>query len=593
MIIPPLNRNFLLTRLPIKQVPSLAFAFILILAGCKSSGIRKNPDGILPADEFTLEGDPKKKEQVDFLFIEGATQNMQGNPKAAYAQFEEVTKLDAANSAAWYNMAKISFEQQDYREAIRLGKQALTHDKENFWYYALLADAYERLMDHNNAIGVLRELTEKFPEHRESWLNLSEIYRQSGQFDAAIETLDRFAKLVGVYEEILFRKFRIAMVSGNRILASELVSQLIAINPYQADYRRSAYEMHMANGDTSAAFHELQTMLEISPADPFALFTLADHYRRSGKESKSNEYIFRAFESPDVPLASKIEIISGLYPLVSTDPAIEARVKKLAKIILDVHRDDPAAPGAVGEVYLQLQQPDSARIFIRASLAEDATNLQVWAQLLQIDLYMEEFQALEKDAEKAMEYFPDHLSFLYYYGVGNSRNGNDDVAIYSFERIRKIGNDQLLAVQACINLGEIFNRQGKFTAADENMDAALKISPRDPTVLNNYSWYLALRKDRLDEAEGMIKSALQFSPDFAAYLDTYGWVLYQKGDFENAEKQLRKAAVQHEDAEILEHLGDTLNALDRREEAEEYWKKALDKGGKFKLQDKQNQSTDR
>ena len=100
-------------------------------------------------------------------------------------------------------------------------------------------------------------------------------------------------------------------------------------------------------------------------------------------------------------------------------------------------------------------------------------------------------------------------------------------------------------------------------------------------MLNNYSYFLSLRKEKLDEAEKMSTKLIQENPDNATYLDTHAWVLYNLGKIEEARKVIEKAIQQKENVSgaIVEHYGDILYKLGKPKEALEEWKKAKQMGG--------------
>jgi tetratricopeptide (TPR) repeat protein len=104
-------------------------------------------------------------------------------------------------------------------------------------------------------------------------------------------------------------------------------------------------------------------------------------------------------------------------------------------------------------------------------------------------------------------------------------------------------------------------------------------------VLNNYSYYLSLRSQKLEKAEEMSRRAVNTEPDSPTYLDTYAWVLYKRQNFEEALKWMQFALNNGGDKEpvILEHFGDILFRLGREKEALEYWKQAqsLGEGSEF------------
>ena len=107
-------------------------------------------------------------------------------------------------------------------------------------------------------------------------------------------------------------------------------------------------------------------------------------------------------------------------------------------------------------------------------------------------------------------------------------------------------------------------------------------------MLNNYAYYLSLRKDKLEKAAEMAKRAVELEPDQYNYQDTYGWVLFQKGDYAEAVKWLEKAVNNggRVNGEIIEHYGDALYKSGRESEAIEQWKQAKEVGDASDLIDK-------
>ena len=125
-------------------------------------------------------------------------------------------------------------------------------------------------------------------------------------------------------------------------------------------------------------------------------------------------------------------------------------------------------------------------------------------------------------------------------------------------------------------LGDLYHAVGEEEKSFEAYDRVLRSDPDNVLVLNNYAYYLSLRKERLDEAKTMAQHAVELSPDNAIYLDTYAWVLYQKGEYEAAETQMRKAIqqLQQPDKTYYQHYADILEKVNQPEKAAEYRTKA-------------------
>ena len=141
-------------------------------------------------------------------------------------------------------------------------------------------------------------------------------------------------------------------------------------------------------------------------------------------------------------------------------------------------------------------------------------------------------------------------------------------------------DNKILESEFYQQIGDALYGQKKFKEAFYNFDKSLEINEKNPILLNNFSYYLAVQNITLEKAETLILKALQFLPDSYTFIDTYGWVLFKMKKYDEAEQLLFKAIVKSEekDADILEHYGDVLFQIGKKEEALLFWKKAMKAG---------------
>ena len=118
--------------------------------------------------------------------------------------------------------------------------------------------------------------------------------------------------------------------------------------------------------------------------------------------------------------------------------------------------------------------------------------------------------------------------------------------------------------------------------SDESYEKALQIKPKDTYVLNNYSYYLSLRGEKLEKAATMSKLSNDIEPNSSSYEDTYGWILYKQEKYSDAKLWIQKA-IDHggiKNAVLLEHMGDVLYKLGDIKGAIDNWEKAKNGEGK-------------
>jgi len=130
--------------------------------------------------------------------------------------------------------------------------------------------------------------------------------------------------------------------------------------------------------------------------------------------------------------------------------------------------------------------------------------------------------------------------------------------------------------QFLANLGDSYNQDKNNIKSDSCYDKALDLNPNDIYVLNNYSYYLSMRMEKLEKAEEMSKKSNELEPNNASYLDTYAWILYASKKYADAKVYMEKALAidGNKNPVLLEHYGDILYRLDIKEIAFEYWNKA-------------------
>lgn len=114
------------------------------------------------------------------------------------------------------------------------------------------------------------------------------------------------------------------------------------------------------------------------------------------------------------------------------------------------------------------------------------------------------------------------------------------------------------------------------------------LDPDDPGVNNDLGYMYADRGVNLDEAEAMIRKALAARSDNLAVIDSFGWLLYKQGKLAEAKTvfdRVAPAARQQEQPVILDHAGDVLWRMGRKDQAIPLWEQAVELGKKSPAKD--------
>jgi len=83
--------------------------------------------------------------------------------------------------------------------------------------------------------------------------------------------------------------------------------------------------------------------------------------------------------------------------------------------------------------------------------------------------------------------------------------------------------------------------------------------------------------DYLDEAERLLHRALELRPETGAFLDSLGWLFFRRHDLGRAVSTLEHAASLDPDEPVIaEHLGDAYLGVQRRRDAVNSYRRALE-----------------
>lgn len=353
------------------------------------------------------------------------------------------------------------------------------------------------------------------------------------------------------------------------------------MNAYPQDlrYKGMLGDLLMANGKINEALDIYKKILEQDPNNGFALFAMADYYKSKNEYEPYFNYLKRAMAS-NIDIKSKIQEMADFV----TDSMIPNGSKKsfeLSDIVINSNPSEPIAHMMKGDLYIKDKNYEQARInFLQATNA-DPNAYAAWEQIIYCDDELKNNQFMQADCEKAVEIFPTQPRFFAYLAFASFRLKDYDKAIKAARTGSEYAEDEPeLLLQLLSQMGDAGHYAKKYKVCDSAYDAALALNNANAYALNNYAYFLSLRKERLDKADSMSLRSIELEPGNPSYQDTYGWILYQKKEYKKAKEYIEKALqMSPNNAEVIEHLGDVKFKLNDKQGAMESWLKSKELGG--------------
>ncbi len=558
------------------------FGLVLLVSFTPASAQRKRPvaDTTLAKSGSTTTVRIEEETQ----FTEGIRYLITDEPAKAIVQLGKVLQKDPNNSAAQYATASALLKTGKIAEAIPYAVKAHGLDGSNKFYSLLLAELYVKQKRYSEAEELYENLLKKGAENAEYGVELAAIYLFDDKPDKALDTYNRVERELGLNEEITRQKQRIYLKQNKIDKAVEEAEKLVASEPGDPDYLLEGAELLIANDRPDQAIGWIDRALKLNADLPQAHVLLADIYRKKGDMARVTKELNQVFANPNLEAGLKARILSSYAGMTGENPGAQQDALKLAQDLAKNSPNDPKTQITVADLLAQQGKKTEARDAYGRAARLDPSVYEVWGALLQLDGELNQVDSLLSHSEKALEVFPTQGMFWYSNGSAHLIKRHYQQAVDALEESQKLlaatsSNELKKGISA--QLGDAYNGVGEHAKSDEAYESVLKVDPLNDHVLNNYSYFLSLRKENLPRAQQLGQKLVERNPTNATYLDTYAWVLYVSKDYAKARQYLEKALADPANVSgtIIEHYGDVLYQLGQHDKAIEQWKQAKTKGG--------------
>ncbi len=564
-------KNILLTSL-----------ILAVVFSCATKNNNSSEKTISPtASTKKNKGTPPDELKIKAYFIDGCREKIKGNLEIAENLFKECIKLDPTNAAANYELASIFRFSGLYDQAMKSSKIAALSDVKNEWYNLLYIECLHNKRMYNEAITRYENLISANPYRSDFYQGLAAECVYAGKTEKAIQTYNRMEQTVGVNENISLRKVKLYKQLKKWNDAEAELKKLIKEEPTEARYYTYLAELYQEEGQPQKAMSTYNEILKTEPDNPYIHLALADYYRQQKLDDQFFTEIKIAFKSPDLDIDNKIKILISYYTITDEKNKYLDQAYELCKLLVDSNPNEPKAHSVYADFLIRDKKLKEARNEFLKVLEFDKSKYAVWEYLLSCETDLNENDSLAVHSAEAMDLFPNQPIPYFFNGVAYMRLKQYEKAVKPFKEGKQfLYEDIPVQIKFNTNLAEVYINLKEYEKAYKEFDEAIQLDPDDAGLLNNYAYYLSLRKQNLSKAEKLSKRSLEISPNSVSYLDTYGWILFQQDKFEDAKMYFEKAMDKggFNRPAIVEHYGDLMFKLNQTDKALENWKKSQELG---------------
>ncbi len=548
----------------------------ILLGGCANKTI--------PGKTETEDRELTRKEEINYqyAFTEGIKKKITGNLREAIPYFTECIRIDPKSDAAHYELSSILTMGGNYVEAIKYMKRANEIDTQNVWYKMQMASLYHAMGMRDSTIMMYEEIHENYPDRTDLYFNLATLHGEYGDEKRALKIFDELEEQYGSNETILLAKQQIYAKSGELDKAINEVLKLINAYPNEVRFYGILAELYWSGKQDEKALETYKMLFTIDPDNGLGQLSMIEYYKNRGEQEEMFAMIGKLIDNETVGVNKKIQIMIQFFTNEENFKKNEVGIGKAIEALANRYPEDTRVKTLKADYHVKMGEFEQAAVELRFVTQRGKTNFIIWEQLLYVENSIGEYERLFDETGEAIELFPGAPTVYLMRGIAAMELGKNKEAIKAFkEGLELAEENQELKVQFYSMLGEAYKNDGNNEMSDASFQKALDLDNKNLFVLNNYSYYLSLRDEKLDNALAMSKKCIEKEPNNSTYLDTYAWILFKLKRFDKAKEYIEKAIENNgsNSSEIVEHYGDILIVFGEKEKAVMQWKKAAELGG--------------
>ncbi len=534
---------------------------------------------LLPFSAITLRAQTPKSTPEEENEVMAAVEDFtQGRYDTAYKKLSLLSVKYPQNDAVYYYLGQYHAQRQQFAEAEDFHKLAVKYDSTNYWYRYSLASLYEAQKKIKEAMETYEAMLEDFPDKVDLYYNLVQVYVNLEKYKEALEVIDKIETVFGMTEQVAIYRFHLLLSIYND---EDAINSLLEYNEKYSSpnvlMSLAQYYQNKLDFETSIKYYN--EALELFPDYTPAFVGKANIFYKTNRFEEYFSHINSLAKSNIVPVLDKKDYI--WFILDKRNRTInDSNIQNYNEFIdncLATHPGDSLIGQSASIYYYYTKQNEKAVSAMEELVELYPDSFGIRAGYLETLMYTDQWETLSKEGRKAFEKYPHELGFLEMASVGDYRLKRIDKVIEACETVIKTApTDSAHTLRAYSTLGDSYFSIGKSKLAFKAYKKALKINPDYVYVLNNYAYYLSVKKKSLKKAAAMSLKTITAEPDNPTYLDTYGWILFLQGKPQEAKPHFQRAMIYggKESAVIMDHYAEVLYALKEYDLAFLYWNRA-------------------
>ncbi len=550
-----------------KTILFLLFSLFLVIS-CKTK-------------EVASTGLTQKDYQYIRTFHKGVRAKNEGQNAIAIQLFDSCFIAKPTDDAAAYALSQLYLQQNQLEKSAEYIQKAAKLDPKNEWYTQELAYMFYNQKRFKEAGVEFEKLVKNQPRNIDYWYGYSEVLKQEKQYEKAISALGKMEDQLGTIPEITLEKYELYKAMGQEAKGIEEIKKARIKQPDDLNLIGTLVDYYFKTNQADKAQEMLQALVKSDPTNGRANLALGEMYLRQYKKTEAYDCFSKGFDGKGVDIDTKMNV---LLLLIEKSVPLDDEAIVLAKKMVEQHPTDPKSHAILGDFYMQKDQKTEALNAFRKALNLNETKLPIWNQVMMLEYELKNFDSLYVHSRECAAIYPNSPEIQLMYTISCVQTTRFTEAIDAAEVGRGVVvKNPVLEAEFWAQQGEAEFMSGKKTEGNVSYGKAIELDSKNVLTKNNYCVRLAHAGLELEKAKRMITEIIVEYPRNAAYLTTQGLVLLKLNLLSEAGVALASAiALNPNDYNSYDYLGDLYFLGKNSKEATENWKKAQNLGSKNK-----------
>ncbi len=480
--------------------------------------------------------DPK---DADSWVMLGRLQKASQNSVDARLAYEKALEVDPDNEDALTGIALIYSEMGDNQKAADALRRANDKNPSQRGLLAL-AGVYEQMRQYDFAAETLKKALDLNPPNAtELKTALAQDYFAANRLNEALAVYQELIMEDASDSQSYLRMSQIYRQQRDYEKAHQISAKALSVDPQNMEIRYNEAVIYEAEGKTDKAIQAVKDILastskrNYSQQDRKGRIGLLEGLAAIQRNADQTEQAAESFRQV-------MELEPDLAPQVTAE-------------IIETYRTGKMFSKAEQEADAAVKKYPQERVLIE-------TRARLLADVGKVDEAANSVKKLMDGKNDRQTYLV--LAEVYDKGKKFSDEGK---ALDAAEKLSQADDDKMVV---WFQRGAMYEHMKNVEAAEAEFRKVLKIDPENAGAMNYVGYMLADRNMRLDEALKLIQRAVDKEPENGAYLDSLGWVFYRLGRYSEAEDVLRRAVEKTpKDPTVHDHFAETLLKQNKVKEA--------------------------